>query len=153
MYKDELKKELKEIAQEAISEAKAVLVYCDLRPQNHTMMIRFLVDKPEGISISECARVSRSIGIEIDARGLFAQGYTLEVASPGLDRLLKTQSDFQWVLGKVIIMTYDTGGNHIEKIEGIIEEASRDSITINLKDKKEIIKYLNIKKAKQKIEI
>ena len=153
MYKDELKKELKEIAQEAISEAKAVLVYCDLRPQNHTMMIRFLVDKPEGISMDECARISRSIGSGIDAKGLFAQGYTLEVASPGLDRLLKTQSDFQWVLGKVIIMTYDTGGNHIEKIEGIIEEASKDSITINLKDKKETIKYLNIKKAKQKIEI
>ena len=41
----------------------------------------------------------------------------------------------------------------LKKIEGIIEEASKDSITIRLKDKKETIKYLNIKKAKQKIEI
>jgi len=116
-------------------------------------MIRFLVDKPEGISIAECASISRVIEREIDAKGLFAQGYTLEVASPGLDRLLKTQLDFKRVLGKEVILTYDTGGNHIEKIEGIIEEAAKDFLSINLKDNKENIKYLSIKKAKQKIKI
>ncbi|MDP8261323.1 MAG: hypothetical protein P9M01_03135 [Candidatus Kappaea frigidicola] len=153
MYKDEIKKELKEIAREPINEAKAVLIHCDVRPQNRTMMIRFLVDKPEGISIAECASISRVIEREIDAKGLFAQGYTLEVASPGLDRLLKTQLDFKRVLGKEVILTYDTGGNHIEKIEGIIEEAAKDFLSINLKDNKENIKYLSIKKAKQKIKI
>jgi ribosome maturation factor RimP len=153
MYKDELKKEIKEIAQEFINAANAELVHCEVRPQNRTMLIRFLVDKPEGISIDECVLISRAIEREIDAKGLFTKGYTLEVASPGLDRLLKTQADFHRVLGKEVVMTYDTGGNHIEKIEGIIVDALEDSIKINLKDRIEIIEYSSIKKAKQKIKI
>ncbi len=151
MYKEEITEKLKQIAQKPIAEAKAELVHFELRPQNRNMFIRFLVDRPEGISIDECALICRAIEYEIDEEGLFAQGYTLEVASPGLDRLLTTQLDFQRVLGKVVILTYDTGGNHIEKIEGIIEDAADDSITVNFKDKKVSIKYLDIKKAKQKL--
>ena len=141
------------MALQPLSEINAELVDFELKPQSRNMIVRFLIDKPQGISVSECALINKAIRMRIDAEEMFMQGYTLEVASPGLDRLLKSQADFSRVLGKKIVLTYYTGGNHIEKIEGIIDIAGAEGITINVAGGKAIIKYSDIKKAKQKIEI
>jgi ribosome maturation factor RimP len=153
MYRDELTHKLSELAQGLLKEAGAELVNLEAKPQNRSMLVRFLVDKPEGITVDECAFISKAIERIIDEKELFLQGYVLEVSSPGLDRLLKSQTDFQRVIGKTVVLTYDTGGNHIEKIEGVIEDAALETIKINLKDRSETINYKDIKKAKQKIEI
>jgi ribosome maturation factor RimP len=153
MYKTELKEQLDKLVQGVIKENHAELISIELKPYKNNMLIRFLVDKAKGITVEECARLSRGIEERIEEEGMFSQGYTLEVASPGLDRLLRNQKDFNRLIGKTVVMTYDTGNNHIEKIEGVIESADEADIQINVSGKKQRIMYENIKKAKQKIEI
>jgi len=63
--------------------------------------IRILIDRREGgIMLDECADISRMIDTVIEEKNLIAENYVIEVASPGLDRELKTLKDFARIQGK-----------------------------------------------------
>jgi len=65
-------------------------------------LLRVILDTPEGdgrVPIEHCARVSREIGSQLDAADAIPVSYRLEVSSPGLDRLLAREKDFERALG------------------------------------------------------
>jgi len=60
-----------------------------------TWYLQIFVDKENGIKIDDCAKISQELGYELDRHpDLLTHTYQLEVSSPGLDRLLKTENDF-----------------------------------------------------------
>lgn len=65
-------------------------------------ILRLYVDRPGGVTLEDCARVSREVGDLIDVKNIVDHGYVLEVSSPGLNRPLKKEKDFLRVLGKKI---------------------------------------------------
>ncbi len=72
---------------------------CYLREQG-SWVLRIFIDKPGGVSLDDCVRVSRSIEDVLDVEDMIPHRYRLEVSSPGLDRVLKTESDFQRFSGR-----------------------------------------------------
>jgi len=112
-------------------------------------IIRFLIDKPGGIRLSDCENVTQMIEPILDVKGNVSGSYLLEVASPGLDRLLKTESDFRRVNGKVVkILT-----NNSKLIIGRVEKTKDKIVTLKDNDKKAIQIPINqIIKAQLKIE-
>jgi len=69
---------------------------------NGRVFLRFLVDRPGGITLDECAQLNREIGQLLDTQDLIQQRYLLEVSSPGLDRPLSSSKDFERCLGQSI---------------------------------------------------
>lgn len=65
-------------------------------------VLRLYIDKEEGVTLDDCARVSREIGDLIDVKEIIIQKYVLEVSSPGLDRPLKKEKDLERAIGKKI---------------------------------------------------
>ena len=65
-------------------------------------VLRLYVDQEEGITLDDCARVSRDIGDLIDVEEIFQHAYVLEVSSPGLNRPLKKEKDFLSVVDKKV---------------------------------------------------
>ncbi len=65
-----------------------------------SVTLRVFVYGREGVSLGDCARLSRMVGDIIDGTDLFEAGYTLEVSSPGLDRPLETAIDFKYRVGE-----------------------------------------------------
>ncbi|MEW6440701.1 MAG: ribosome maturation factor RimP [bacterium] len=63
-------------------------------------VLRVFIDKPGGISLDDCTRISHKIGDVIEVEDVIAHRYRLEVSSPGLDRVLKKEADFQRFSGK-----------------------------------------------------
>jgi ribosome maturation factor RimP len=63
-------------------------------------VLRLFVDKPGGVGIGDCERLSREVGDVLDAAAVIEGGYDLEVSSPGLDRQLRTEREFRWAVGK-----------------------------------------------------
>jgi ribosome maturation factor RimP len=63
-------------------------------------VLRLFVDGPQGISHGDCARVSRAVSAELDVADPIEAHYTLEVSSPGLNRPLRAEADFQRFAGK-----------------------------------------------------
>ncbi len=76
------------------------LVDIDWRREGRRWVLRLFVDKPGGTSIGDCQRVSREVGDVLDVAGLIAERYDLEVSSPGLDRVLRTERELRWARGK-----------------------------------------------------
>src|SRR5881296_1307960 len=71
----------------------------ELRPRG---LLRLYVDKPGGVGIGDCERLSREIGDVLDAAALIEGGYDLEVSSPGLDRQLRKEREYHWAVGRQI---------------------------------------------------
>jgi ribosome maturation factor RimP len=77
-----------------------MLVDLEWRPRRPRGVLRLFVDKPGGVGIDDCQRVSREIGDVLDASALIEEAYDLEVSSPGLDRQLRKEREFRWAVGK-----------------------------------------------------
>jgi ribosome maturation factor RimP len=69
----------------------------ELRPRG---LLRLYVDKPGGVGIGDCERLSREIGDVLDAAAVIEGGYDLEVSSPGLDRQLRKEREYRWAVGR-----------------------------------------------------
>ncbi|OGP55114.1 MAG: hypothetical protein A2Y65_10075 [Deltaproteobacteria bacterium RBG_13_52_11] len=71
-------------------------------------VLRVLIDRKLGITLDDCARVSREFGQLLDVENIIPTSYRLEVSSPGLDRPLKKEADFiQYSGRRVRIKTKD----------------------------------------------
>lgn len=76
------------------------LVDLEWRPRRPRGVLRVYVDKPGGVRVDDCERLSRELGDVLDASDLMDAGYDLEVSSPGLDRLLRSEREYRWAVGK-----------------------------------------------------
>jgi ribosome maturation factor RimP len=65
-------------------------------------LLRIFADRPTGITLDDCAMVSREIGHLLDISDLIQHQYVLEVSSPGLNRPLKKETDFLRAIGEKI---------------------------------------------------
>jgi len=70
------------------------LVDVEYRREARGWVLRIYIDKKGGVSLDDCALVSNEVGTIIDVEGLIQSPYTLEVSSPGLNRVLKKEMDF-----------------------------------------------------------
>ena len=57
-------------------------------------LLRLYIDSPQGITVEDCERVSRAVSSVLDESDPIPGEYTLEVSSPGLDRVLRTREHF-----------------------------------------------------------
>lgn len=57
------------------------------------------IDKPGGVTLDDCAEVSRELSVHLDVEDYIPEHYLLEVASPGLDRGLYKEADYERFAG------------------------------------------------------
>lgn len=76
-------------------------------PRNRTLRID--VDRMEGITVDECARLSRGIADVLDTHDPISGRYVLEVSSPGLDRPLKSDRDYERAVGQTVRIILEGG--------------------------------------------
>jgi ribosome maturation factor RimP len=86
MQDDEKGLEIEGVVQPVLRDHGLTLVELEWRPRRPRGVLRLFVDKPGGVGIDDCQRVSRELGDVLDASALLEEGYDLEVSSPGLDR-------------------------------------------------------------------
>jgi len=64
------------------------------------LLVRYYIDREGGVTVEDCARMSQAVGRFLDAKDPIDGPYTLEVSSPGLERPLRKEGDFQLFAGK-----------------------------------------------------
>jgi ribosome maturation factor RimP len=62
-------------------------------------IVRLVVDGPDGVSLDQCASISRQASVLLDVEDPIKHHYTLEVSSPGLDRKFYRVDDFDRFVG------------------------------------------------------
>lgn len=74
----------------------------ELKKAGDSKELIIYADKPGGLELEDCEKISRLIDPAIDEKDPIDEAYYLCVSSPGLDRALKTQSDFAHNIGKKV---------------------------------------------------
>jgi len=77
-------------------------------------------DKPGGLMLDDCERISRLIEPLIDERDPIEDSYCLCVSSPGLDRPLKTERDFERSIGKQVDLKLYRAENGKKEWSGVL---------------------------------
>ena len=69
--------------------------------------LRLYIDAPNGVTLDDCEAVSHSVEERLDTEDPIPEGYSLEISSPGLERPLRKQADFDRFAGeRVKVKTY-----------------------------------------------
>ena len=96
---------IKAMAETLLQEEKMELADMEWLREGRGWALRLFIDKTGGITLDDCASVSRQFGDQLEVEDLIPFRYTLEVSSPGLDRPLKKDQDFLRHIGKQIQVT------------------------------------------------
>jgi Uncharacterized protein conserved in bacteria len=132
--KDIYEQRTEELVMPIIEQNNFELVDVEYVKELGSWYLRIYIDKPDGITIDDCAIVSRALGEEMDINDFIEDAYILEVSSPGLGRPLKKEKDFARSMGeKVDLKTYKP----IEKqkeFTGILETYDKESVTLTLEE-------------------
>lgn len=108
--------------------------------------LRVFIDKPEGVDINDCERVSRAINEPLDELDPIENAYCLEVCSPGIERELVRDEHFAQFIGADIMVKLlrpiEGVGRELDgKLKAysggevtIIDHAGENELTFNKKD-------------------
>jgi ribosome maturation factor RimP len=78
------------------------LVDLEYAPGRAHAVLRVFIDRPEGVGLDDCERASHELSALLDVEDPVPVGYTLEVSSPGLDRVLRKPAHFKRFIGERI---------------------------------------------------
>ncbi len=107
------------------------LVDVQLRPEGGRLVLRMLIDRPEGgITLDELARVSRELGDVLDGHDVVPGSYHLECSSPGVNRPLVRPGHFQRAVGERVSVRMRTPVAGRRQFHGTLEAAADDRVTV-----------------------
>lgn len=96
--------------------------------------LRAYIDKPEGVSINDCEKVSRALSDALDREDFIEDTYILEVSSPGLGRTLKKDRHLEKSIGQEVeIKTYKPV-DKMKEFAGILKSFDEATVTIEQED-------------------
>jgi ribosome maturation factor RimP len=99
-------------------------------------LLRVYIDSAAGISVDDCARVSRRVAGVLDVEDPIRGPYDLEVSSPGLDRPLFTPAQFERFVGREVRLRLKAKLNGQRRIAGTIASAGGGSLEIESGEKR-----------------
>ncbi len=140
-------KEVFALIEPILDEIEIELVDIEYLFEQGRWILRIYVDKSGGITLDHCARVSREIGDLIEVKDIFHQGYVLEVSSPGLNRRLKKEKDFQRVVGKNIKIRMTTPFEGQRNFRGNLQSFKNGILYLGIKDDLILLPYGDVEKA------
>jgi ribosome maturation factor RimP len=131
-----VKQRVYELAARAAEEEGYELEKAEVLGSGRRMIVRIVIDKEGGVNISDCERMSRGFEALLDVEDPIKGSYTLEVSSPGLDRPLNSQKDFDKSIGKLVrIITKETMADNQTFFIGRLIDAGEGWVRISIEKK------------------
>jgi len=143
---------VKALAEETASRFGVELVDVEMHGRGRAKILKVFIDKPGGIALDDCVKVSRELESLLDVEDPIQGSYTLEVSSPGLDRPLRKREDFIANTGKLARVVTSEYIDNQTFFVGMIIDVGDDSVTLDLGKKNQVIPFSLIKKSRLEIE-
>ena len=111
-----------------LEEHEAFLADLLIRSERGGKLIQVFVDTDKGITIEECASVSRLFAHELDRGDLIQGSYRLEVSSPGIDKPLRMLRQYHKNIGRRFKVLYQSVESPVT-IVGTLLSVGEDTLT------------------------
>ena len=116
-------------------------------------VLRVYIDKPSGITHTDCESVSHQLSAVLDAEDLVPSNYTLEVSSPGLDRKLSKPADFRRFEGHKAKVRVRGALEGNRTVTGRIQGSSQEGVSLHTANGEELeIPFADIELARLVVE-
>src|SRR6202022_4279927 len=111
-------------------------------------VVRIFIDKPAGITVEDCERVSREVAALLDVDDPIPTAYTLEVSSPGFDRLLRTPAHFERFVGSRVFVELKVPRAGRRRYTGTLQAVNATGIELEVDKQKVEVPFGEIGKAR-----
>lgn len=128
---EHLRRNIEALLPPVLAAAGAYLVDVSVKHEGRGKLVRVLIDTDAGITIGQCAEVSRELGRLIDAGGVLTESYRLEVSSPGIDVPLKLLRQYAKNTGRRYTVKYRVG-TESRTAPAVLEQVIGDQILFRL---------------------
>ncbi len=117
-------------------------------PQGRHSIVRIFIDSPAGISVDDCASVSAQVSSILDVEDPITGEYTLEVSSPGTDRLLFKLEQYSSYVGEMVELRLRSAFEGRRKFKGVLKGIEGDEVVIQIDDHDLLLPFDAIEKAR-----
>ena len=125
---------VRKTTREIVEFANLELVHFEIKRAPGGLLLRVYIDKEGGVTLDDCARVSRQLSVQLDVEDPIEERYTLEVSSPGLDRPLLTDRDFERFTGRSIRLSTRLPREGRRNFQGRLDGIADGSVLLTLED-------------------
>ena len=111
-------------------------------------VVRIFIDQPAGITVNDCERVSRDVAALLDVDDPIPTAYTLEVSSPGFDRVLRTPAHFERFVGERIYVELLAPRAGRKRYTGLLKAVTPAGIEMEVDNQKVEVPFGEMAKAR-----
>ncbi|MFT3905222.1 MAG: ribosome maturation factor RimP [Steroidobacteraceae bacterium] len=144
----ELRDKLLALAEPLLTQLGYELVDLEFAPGRHQAMVRIFIDHADGVGVDDCERVSREFSALMDVEDPIPQAYTLEVSSPGMDRVLRIAAHFERFVGQRVHVELKLPRDGRKRYTGSLRRADASGIELEVDGTAVTLGYAEIAKAR-----
>ena len=102
----------------------------EYNPHPRNGLLRIYIDKPDGILVEDCSKVSHQLSGVLDVEDPIPGNYQLEISSPGEDRPFFKLAQFEKFVGSTVKINVFKAINNRKNIIGLIQKVENDTVYI-----------------------
>lgn len=116
--------------------------------QGRHSRLRVFIEKPDGVGLEDCERISRDVSDLLDVEDVIPQAYTLEVSSPGMDRILFKPDQYRRSVGETVDVRLHFPFEGSKRVVGILAGLEDDEIVVQAGEEEYVLPLENIQRAR-----
>ena len=123
---------VRSVAERVAAASGLDFVDLEVKRGGHGPIVRIFMDKPGRISLDELENASREISAILDVEDPVGRSYTLEVSSPGIDRPLKKEADFERFAGSEITLKLRLPVDGRRNFSGVLQGVHQGKVRLQI---------------------
>ena len=116
--------------------------------QGRHSKLRLYIDKADGVSIDDCEKVSRQVSDVLDVENMFTKGYTLEVSSPGMDRILFNAEQYESNVGETVDVRLNFPLEGKKRVVGLLAGVENAEAIVQSDGEEYVLPLENVQRAR-----
>ncbi len=143
----DLKADIEKVVEPILAQEGYDLVEIKLSRYKRNYRLQIFADSDHGITLKECAYLSRLVGTALDTDDVIDNRYILEISSPGLDRPLHSDRDFRRKIGEAMAVDVIRDGRQ-RTVRGTLTGIEGNILVLSGENGQERIPLADIRQGK-----
>ncbi len=153
LSEDNIISNIKELLEPLLYEKNLELFDIEFKALGSKGILRVFIDKEQGVTVNDCAQISRELGRLLEVHDVIPGPYTLEISSPGLTRALKKPSDYLRYKGKTVKIKTLEDIEDRKVFKGTLLDFVDETVSLQTDGVNYLIPYKNIEKANLELDL
>ena len=145
---DRRERQLEELLAPVVQSLDCEIWGIELLRQGKYSKLRVYIDREEGVNVDHCAAISRHVSDLLDVEEFSQNPYTLEVSSPGMDRILFKTEQYEQSVGEQVEVRLRFPFEGRKKFVGVLAGIEDDSALVQIDDEEFVLPLENVQRTR-----